>query len=84
MTTQDGYECFKSLEAELVRLGLHSEAKALQLAIGSGATGTECLGLAGEFLKSLEASHPNLYRTTMASFISPCVAAVRRAWPRYP
>jgi hypothetical protein len=83
MSTHDGYDNFRKLIEELVRLDLFREAEDLQSALVSGSTASECLGLAGQALSSLRKNHPSLAEKPLASFIATCVQDVRVAWKEF-
>lgn len=83
MNTDDFYACFRQLEAELRQCGRGRQADALSAALGGGATGSECLGRAGQVLKQLRADGVPAEAEPLQPLIAACVRAVRAAWPRY-
>ena len=79
----DGYDSFRLLSQELKNLGLYLESEAINTALESGSTGSECLGLAGKALNQLRAQHHDIVSNTLASQVKACICSVQIAWPQY-
>lgn len=83
MTSDENYDSLRTLEFELSRRGLESEAISIEVAIIRGGNHAERLALAGAALKSIRAGHPEICRKSLTAFIEACVQEIRSAWPEY-
>ncbi|MDP2133987.1 MAG: hypothetical protein Q8J99_10280 [Sulfuritalea sp.] len=83
MTNDESYDSFRTLEFELSRRGLESEAISLEVAIIRGGNRAERLALAGKALQSIRAGHPEICRKALTGFIEACVQEIRSEWPDY-
>lgn len=83
MSREENYDSFRSLEFQLSRRGLESEAISLEVAIIRGGNHAERLALAGAALKSIRAGHPDICRKALEGYIEACVQEIRTEWPDY-
>ena len=83
MTNDENYDSIRSLEFQLSRRGLESEAISLEVAIIRGGNHAERLALAGAALKAIRAGHPDICRKALEGFIEACVREIQKEWPQY-
>ena len=83
MANVENYDSFRTLEFQLSRRGLESEAISLEVAIIRGGNHAERLALPGAALKSIRAGHPAICSKALEGFIEACVQEIRKEWPDY-
>lgn len=83
MASDENYDAFRTLQFELSRRGLESEAISLEVAIIRGCSRAERLELAGKALAAIREANPALCGKVLAPFIEACVREIRTEWAEY-
>ena len=82
MASDENYDAFRTLQFQLSRRGLESEAISLEVAIIRGSDRAERLALAGQALAAIREANPALCGGVLALWIEACLGEIREALPK--